>query len=113
MMRIQDDEPEYRRERSWFGLFLLRAIWMVFLAVISWYVAQWLLFESELLTIETLYRGGFPRTLPEEVIAYIVTATVFLLINIFIMIGYFLAQPSGRRRADRPTTYSRKPDYYR
>lgn len=113
MMRSQDEEPEYRRGRSWFGLFLLRVIWMIFLAFVSWNVTQWLLLDSELLTVETLYRGGFPRTIPEEIIVYIVTATVFLLINIFIMIGYFIAQPSGRRRADRPTTFSRRPDYYR
>ena len=113
MVLRQKREAEYDNERGWFVPALLRAGWIILVAGVSWYIAQWLLFESGVLTIQELYQGGFSRSLSEDVLVYIMTAAVFLIINIFILIGYFLALPSGRRRADRPTTYSRKPDYRR
>ena len=113
MMLKQKREAEYRRERSRFASFILWSGWTVFLGFIAWHATQWLLFESGLMTVQSLYRDGFSRSISEEGVIYIVTGVVFLLINIFIMIGYFLALPSGRRRPDRPTTYSRRPDFYR
>lgn len=111
-MRRQNQETEYSGERGWFIKLILRTGWIVLIAMVSWYLTQWLLFDAELLSIEAMYRGGFPRTLSEEVLTYILAAAVFIIVNIFIMIGYFFALPSGRRRADRPTTYTRKPDYH-
>ena len=113
MMLKQKREAEYRRERSRFLSFVLWSGWTIFIGFVAWFLTQWLLFESGAMTLETLYLGGFPRSIPEEGLVYIVAGIVFIVINIFIMIGYFLALPSGRRRADRPTTYSRKPDFYR
>ena len=112
-MLKQKREAEYRNERGRFSSFVLWSGWTIFIGFVAWYVTQWLLFESGVMTLETLYRDGFPRSLPEENLIYIVTGIVFILINMFIMIGYFLALPSGRRRADQPTTFSRRPDFYR
>jgi hypothetical protein len=109
-MSMLEQGSEYAKPRGWFGALILRLIWISSLMVVSWYLTQWLLLDSGLLTIEMLYQEGIPRSLSEEWVIYMITAVMFLVVNIFIMIGYVFALPSGRRRSDHPSQYSHKQD---
>ncbi|MEM9777442.1 MAG: hypothetical protein AAF902_22885 [Chloroflexota bacterium] len=112
MLVHRNDIEEFGR-RKWSGTIISGICLFIILGTTSWYAANWLLFESDLLSTEMLYRGGFSRDLSETSLLLIVTATVFVLSNFFVLIGYFFALPSGRRRSNEPSTYSRRPERYR
>ncbi|MEM8860291.1 MAG: hypothetical protein AAGD96_18340 [Chloroflexota bacterium] len=112
-MLVHRNDIEERGRKKWSGTIISGVCLFAILATVSWYASNWLLFESDLLTVEMLYRGGFSRDLSSTSLLLIVTATVFVISNFVVLIGYFAALPSGRRRSDRPSTYSRKPEWYR
>lgn len=106
-MIVHKDNIEEYGHKKWSGTIISGVCLFIILAITSWYASNWLLYESDLLSFEMMYQGGFSTDLSHESLLLIVTATVFVLSNFFVLIGYFFALPSGRRRADQPSTYSR------
>lgn len=112
-MRKNNIELEDRSERTNVIGFIIRFVWIFALAAISWRIANWLLFDAQLLSMNALYNGGMPREWPEGIITLVIAGVVFIFINLLVWIGYFVAVPSGRRRPNRASTYSRNPEIYR
>lgn len=90
---------------------LIRVLWVGTVGVIAWMITDWLLYDPGHIGVETIYKSGISRDTPEILIVLILTLICFFIINLMIWIGFFWAVPSGRRRPNRASIYSRDPHY--
>ena len=89
---------------------ILAVIWLAICFGLAYLLMQYL-FDNELLTYKFFYNRLFiPRTVSETAILIGSMLVIVVVVNFFVLIGYGLISPSGRRRPGTPSLYSEDPD---
>ena len=102
-------ERELARRRGRTGRTIIQLIWFGISFVIAYFASEWL-FASGIFTPQMAYAGGVPRALPEWVIQGIIMLLIVFVMQFFLLLGFMVANPRGRRRSGRPNLSSRNPD---
>ncbi len=102
-------EREMAQRRGSAGRTFIQLIWLGISFVIAYFVSEWL-FTSGIFTPQMAYAGGVPRFFPEWVIQGVIMLLMVIVMQFFLLLGFMIANPIGRRRSGRPTLTSWNPD---
>lgn len=101
--KIREREMAQRRGRT--GRTIIQLIWLGISFVIAYFASEWL-FSSGIFTPQMAYAGGIPRFLPEWVIQGVIMGLIVIVMQFFLLLGFMIANPVGRRRSGRPNLNS-------
>lgn len=105
--KVHEQEVAQRKGNT--GRTILQLIWLTINFAAAYFVVEWLLAEKYI-SLNRLYNGGIPRTVPEWVLQGALMFIGVIIIQFFFIMGYMVASPVGRRRSGRPTLRSWNPD---
>ncbi len=89
-----------RRGSTWRTI--LQLVWLGLNFVAAYFVVEWV-YAQGYLTPAMLYRAGVPASVPGWVIQGALMLVLVLVMQFFVVLGFLIANPSGRRRTGRPT----------
>ena len=85
-------------------------IWIGLCFVAAYFVLEWLV-TNEVISYRFFYSRLFvPQTVDQELLQLGLMVMIVVIINFFVLIGYGLISPAGRRRPGTPSPYSQDPD---
>ena len=110
-MRLEAKREHELKKRRGLALRTIGAvIWLGICFAGAFFLMRWI-FESELLNINFFYNQlRIPRSVSQEWIIIGFTILIVIGINFFVLVGYSLFSPTGRRRPGTPSLYSSDPD---
>jgi putative flippase GtrA len=106
-MRLEkkkDDEIAARQGMT--GRTIITVIWLGISALAAYFLVQYI-FDTNVLRYSTFYNMGLPSSVPKWVIMTFLVIIVVAIMQTFLMFGFMIASPEGRRRTGDPTAYSR------
>jgi hypothetical protein len=99
----RDEEMAARKGMT--GKTIIAFIWLAISGVIAYFLVNYL-FETDVLSYGTFYGLGIPRSVPQWVITGVLIILIVIIMQTFLMLGFMLASPEGRRRTGDPSLYS-------
>lgn len=109
-MRLEkkrDEEVAARKGMT--GRTIVAFIWFAFSAVLAYFLVNYLL-DQNIIRFNMFYSLGIPRSVPTWVFLAVLILAVVVIMQIFLLFGFMMASPEGRRRTGDPTLYSRTKD---
>lgn len=106
-MRLEkkkDDELAARKGMT--GKTIITFIWLAISGVFAFFLIKYM-FDTDILRYSTFYNIGIPTWIPQWVIMGALVFLVVAVMQTFLLFGFMLASPEGRRRTGDPTAYSR------
>ena len=89
---------------------ILTLIWLAICIGAAYFFVNWLL-ETERLRMSFFYfQLHIPQTVSKGIIVAGTVLVFVMVINFFVLVGYSLVSPSGRRHPGTPSQYSPDPD---
>lgn len=110
-MRLDAKKERELAKRKGFALrTILAVIWLAISISIAYFLIDWL-FENNYLNKGFFYgQLRIPPVIPEWAIIVGCMVVVIVIINFFVLIGFALFSPAGRRRPGTSYLYSPDPD---
>ncbi len=103
-------ERELDRRKGFALRTILSVIWLAISFGLAYLVVK-MIIDNDLLTYNFFYnRLLIPREVPTTAIYIGLMVVVVIIINFFVLIGFALVSPMGRRRPGTPSMYSQDPD---
>ena len=103
-------ERELSRRSGFARRTILAVVWLAISFGLAYLVVT-MLIDNELLTYNFVYNRLFvPREIPTTAILIGLMVVVVIIMNFFVLVGYALVSPVGRRRPGTPSMYSQDPD---
>jgi Na+-driven multidrug efflux pump len=89
---------------------ILAVVWLAICIGIAYLIVTFL-FDNEILSYRFFYTQLYvPREVSETVILIGLIFVIVVIINFFVLIGFAIASPVGRRRPGTPSLHSSDPD---
>ncbi|MEJ2747145.1 MAG: hypothetical protein P8183_04400 [Anaerolineae bacterium] len=111
-MRLEKKrEEELERRKGTAGKTIIQIIWLLISFVVAYFVVKYV-FDAGYLTYNMIYAVGIPRSIPSIVIMLVIMFFIVVAMQFFILIGFMIANPEGRRRTGDPTLKSHTKDPY-
>lgn len=89
---------------------IVAAVWLAICFGLAFLIMNYL-FDNDLLSYNFFYSRLFiPREVSETAILIGSMIVIVIVINFFVLLGFGLASPAGRRRPGTPSMYSSEPD---
>ena len=112
-MRIEmKHEAELEKRKGLTGRTILAFVWLFASFAVSILVASWLLI-GDIIGTKFFYQDlGIPDTVSEVVLILAVALIIYLIIQLFVLIGYAAFSPKAKMRTGTPSAYSSNPDPY-
>lgn len=110
-MRLDDKhDRELARRKGLAGRTILIVVWLIICFALAFLISRYL-FDNEILSYGYFYTRLFvPFEVPETAILIALMLVIVIIINFFVLIGFALASPTGRRRPGTPSLHSSDPD---
>ncbi len=111
-MRLEKKkDEEIAARKGMTGKTIIAFIWLAISAVMAYFFVDYL-FASGILSHGTFYGAGIPRSIPDWVITGVLVLLVVAFMQTFLLFGFILASPEGRRKTGDPTLYSRSSNQF-
>lgn len=89
---------------------ILAVVWLAICFGLAYLIVSFL-FDNDLLSYRFFYTQLYvPLDVEETAILIGLTVVVVIIINFFVLVGYGIASPAGRRRPGTPSLHSSDPD---
>jgi ABC-type sugar transport system permease subunit len=89
---------------------IVQTIWLFISFVLAYYVSQWL-FAERIITYHFIYsQFSVPSAVPPWAIQGALMLLIVIVMQLFILIGFFIGTPRGRAKSGRASAYSDNPD---
>jgi hypothetical protein len=109
-MRLEKKrEEELARRKGMTGRTIVAVIWLLISIVIGYFLVSYLV-DQNYLNMNLFYQLGIPRRVPSEVFFWFSVLIVVAIMQFFLMFGFMIASPEGRRPTGKATLYSRNKD---
>ncbi|HEX6386373.1 MAG TPA: hypothetical protein VF177_17005 [Anaerolineae bacterium] len=110
-MRLEKKRDEELAERKGMtGKTIIQIVWLLISFVIAYFLSVYL-FEQEVITYNMLYTQlAIPRDVPREALLGGLMLLIVMVMQMFLILGFVIASPEGRRRTGEPSLRSRKKD---
>lgn len=105
-MRLEkkrDEEMAARKGMT--GRTIVGFIWLATSAVLAYFLVTYLI-EAKYISVRMFYEAGIPRFVPGWVFIAGITIFIVLLMQFFLIMGFMIASPEGRRRTGEPSLHS-------
>ena len=104
----RDREIARRKGLAWRTI--LAVVWLAICFGLAFLIMSYLL-DNDLLNYNFYYTRLFiPPEVPETALLIGSMVIIVVIINFFVLLGYGLASPAGRRRPGTPSMHSSEPD---
>ena len=111
-MRLEKKkDEEIAARKGMTGKTIIAFIWLGISAVVAYFLVQYI-FDTGILRYSTFYNMGLPKLIPNWVIMGAMVLLVVAVMQSFLMFGFMLASPEGRRRTGDASLYSHSKDPY-
>jgi len=109
-MRLEKKKDEELAAREGMaGKTIIAFIWLTISAVAAYFLVKYM-FDTSTLRYSTFYSLGLPSQVPNWVILVGMIILVVAIMQSFLMFGFMLASPEGRRRTGDASLHSRSKD---
>jgi hypothetical protein len=110
-MRLEKKNEEMLAKRKGLtGRTIIQIIWLLISFAAAYFVANYLIDEG-IITYQQIYRElGLPRTIPEEAILFGMMFLIVFVMQFFLIFGFMIGDPEGRRKLGDPSMKSRNKD---
>jgi len=111
-------ERELEKRKGLVWRTVIGAVWLALVSIVAYYLTGWII-DNQVVSLNFFYGNlSIPPSVKPETVRLGFTLTLVIAIQFFILVGYGLASPAGRRRPGKATAYSSDPDpldkyYYR
>ncbi|UCG24764.1 MAG: hypothetical protein JSW55_01845 [Chloroflexota bacterium] len=103
-------DRELARRRGLAKRTILAVIWLAICFALAFLIMSYL-FDNDLLSYNFFYSRLFiPSEVSETALLIASMVVIVIIINFFVLLGYGLASPAGRRRPGTPSMHSGEPD---
>ena len=103
-------ERELQKRKGFTARTIGAIIWLVICVTAAYFFVKWL-FETDILHTGFFYfQLHIPRWVSEEILVAGTVLVIVMIINFFVLIGFALVSPIGRRKPGTPSMYSSDPD---
>jgi hypothetical protein len=103
-------EVEQARRKGSTGRTFVQTIWLLISFVAAYFVSQWL-FDQGIVSYGFFYTKLFiPRVVPPWAILGGFILVIVIVMQFFVLMGYFLGNPRGREKSGRASAYTHNPD---
>jgi ABC-type sugar transport system permease subunit len=107
-MRLEKKkDEEIAARKGMTGKTIIAFIWLTISGVIAFFLIKYM-FDTDVLRYRTFYNMGIPNSVPQWVILGALIIIVVVIMQTFLMLGFMLASPEGRRRTGDPTLHSHR-----
>ena len=104
LRKIHEQEIAKRQGNTWRTLVML--VWLSITAVAGYFAVNWI-FSQRILTYSMFYDSlNLPPDTPRWIIQGVLIFGIVLTMQSFLFIGFALGNPTGRRKAGRPSMHS-------
>lgn len=105
-MRLEKKKDEELAARKGMtGRTIIAFIWLVISAVVAYFLIDYLINEN-VLRLSTFYQMGIPRAVPSWALMGLLMLVIVIIMQTFLLFGFMIASPEGRRRTGDPSLYS-------
>jgi hypothetical protein len=110
-MRLEKKNEEMlARRKGLTGRTIVQVIWLLISFAVAYFVANYLIDEG-VITYQQIYRElGLPGTIPEAVILFGIMFIIVFVMQFFLIFGFMIGDPEGRRKLGDPSMKSRNKD---
>lgn len=110
-MRLEKKNEEVLAKRKGLtGRTIIQVIWLLISFAVAYFVANYLIDEG-VISYQQIYRElGLPTTIPEAAILFGIMFLIVFVMQFFLIFGFMIAAPEGRRNLSKPTMKSRNKD---
>lgn len=105
-MRLEKKkDEEIAARKGMTGRTIITVIWLGISGVIAYFLIKYL-FDTNVLRYSTIYNLGIPDSVPKWALMGAMIFIVVAIMQTFLLFGFMLASPEGRRRTGDPSLYS-------
>jgi len=109
-MRLEKKhEEELAQRKGMTGRTIVATIWLLISIAVGYFLVTYLI-EQKYLSLNMFYQWGVPRVVPDWIFLIALILIVVAIMQFFLMIGFMVGSPEGRRRTGEPSLYSRTKD---
>jgi len=107
-MRLEKKrDEELARRKGLTGKTIIQVIWLLISFIIAYYLSNYL-FEQGVISYNRLYTQlSIPREVPREAVLAGLMLLIVMVMQMFLILGFVLASPEGRRRTGEASLNSR------
>ena len=102
-------EEEIAQRKGMTGRTIIASIWLLISIALGYVLVNYLI-AQKFLNLNIFYQWGIPRVVPSWVFLAVLVLLVVAIMQFFLLFGFMVASPEGRRRSGRGTLYSRNKD---
>lgn len=103
-------EAEVAKRQGSTGRTIIQAIWLIISFAIAYFVSQWL-FDQNIVTYNFFYNQLYiPRAVPRWMVLGGFMLFLVIIMQFFVMFGFFIGTPQGRQKSGKASAFSRNPD---
>lgn len=99
----RDEEIAARKGMT--GKTIVGFIWLAISAVLAYFLVTYLI-DEKYISVRMFYEAGIPRYVPSWVFIGAIMIFIVLLMQFFLVMGFMIASPEGRRRTGEPSLHS-------
>ena len=109
-MRLEKKrEEEIARRKGMTGRTIIATIWLLISIGLGYFLITYLI-DQNYFSLNIFYQWGIPRAVPDWVFFIALILLVVAIMQFFLLFGFMIASPEGRRRTGDPSLYSRSKD---
>lgn len=111
-MRLEKKKDEEIAARQGMtGKTIIAFIWFAITAVAAYFLVKYV-FDTNVLKYSTFYNMGIPRQVPNWIIMAALILFVVVIMQSFLMFGFMIASPEGRRHTGNASLHSHSKNPY-
>lgn len=109
-MRLEKKrDEEIAARKGMTGRTIVAFIWFAISAALAYFLVTYLIDEN-IVRFNTFYSLGIPRSVPTWVLMGGMIFAIVVIMQIFLLFGFMMASPEGRRHTGDPSLYSSSKD---
>ena len=109
-MRLEKKkDEEIAARKGMTGRTIIAFIWLAISGTLAYFLIEYLISEN-IFSLNTFYQMGVPRAVPDWVLMGVMILIIVMLMQTFLLFGFMVASPEGRRRTGDPSLYSHSKD---
>ena len=107
-MRLEKKrDEEIAARKGMTGRTIIMVIWLAISGVIAYFLIKYL-FDTNVLRYSTFYNVGIPKSVPQWVLMGAMILILVVIMQTFLLFGFMMASPEGRRHTGDPSLYSHR-----
>jgi hypothetical protein len=109
-MRLEKKKDEELAARKGMtGKTIVALIWFIISGIAAYFLITYLI-DQDYLSLSIFYQMGIPRSVPDWVFFAFLILIVIIFMQFFLLFGFIIASPEGRRHTGDPSLHSRSKD---